>query len=265
MEIVDFHTHAFPDALAERAMKALAEEGNVPYYLDGKVSSLLSSMARCGISRSVLCSIATKPAQFESILKWSGQIKSHQIIPFPSLHPDDPDWEPHLRAIRKAGFLGVKMHPYYQNFEVDQERLFPMYEVMAQERLILVLHTGFDFAFPRIRKADPARISRILNAIPELMLVTTHLGAWEDWEEVERHLLGRPVYMEISFSLEYLGLDRSRRLITSHPPEYLLFGTDSPWADQAACLALFRRLGLPAELENRILGENALTLLEKAA
>ncbi|MCM8769760.1 MAG: amidohydrolase family protein [Candidatus Omnitrophica bacterium] len=264
MEVIDFHTHAFPDNLAERAMKALAEEGNIPYYLDGKVSSLLASMDKAGITKSALCSIATKVNQFASILKWSEEIRTDRIIPFPSLHPDDPDWPQHIRCIKKANFPGIKMHPYYQNFDADEDRLFPLYELIAREKLILVLHTGFDFAFPRIRKADPARIHRILQAVPGLLLVTTHLGAWEDWEEVQRYLLGKPIYMEISFSLEYLGVARSRFLILNHPPEYILFGTDSPWADQAKCLEEFRKLNLPSELEERILGENALALLKKA-
>ncbi len=265
MEIIDFHTHAFPDGLAERAMKALSEQGNIPYYLDGKVSSLLTSMDKCGISRSVICSIATKPAQFDSILKWSSEIKSNRIIPFPSLHPDDPDWEKHIKAIRQAGFLGLKMHPYYQNFDLDQPGLLPLFEAVAREKLILVLHTGFDFAFPRIRKADPQKISRIFQEIPDLLLVTTHLGSWEDWDQVEKHLLGKPVYMEISFSLEYLGIERSRYLITHHPKQYILFGTDSPWADQGACLELFCKLSLPDDRKSLILGENALSLLKKAS
>jgi len=265
MEIIDFHTHAFPDGLAERAMKALSEEGNIPYYLDGKVSSLLASMDKYSITRSVICSIATKPAQFDSILNWSRQINSARIIPFPSLHPDDPDWEKHIKAIRQAGFLGLKMHPYYQNFDLDQPRLLPLFEAISRERLILVLHTGFDFAFPRVRKADPEKILRILQQIPDLLLVTTHLGAWEDWDQVEKYLLGKPVYMEISFSLEYLGRQQSRYLITHHPQEYILFGTDSPWADQGACLELFHKLSLPEDLKRLILGENALSLLKKAS
>ena len=39
----------------------------------------------------------------------------------------------------------------------------------------------------------------------KLALVTSHLGAWEDWDEVRKRLLGKPVYMETSFSIPYLG------------------------------------------------------------
>ena len=93
--IIDFHTHAFPEELAERAMKALLEEGkkksDVTAHLDGRVSSLLSSMDRNNIEKSIVCSIATKPSQFEPILAWSQKIRSDRLVPFPSLHPDDPE------------------------------------------------------------------------------------------------------------------------------------------------------------------------------
>jgi len=85
--IIDFHAHAFPDALAERAIAHLEKEGNAKAFLDGKVSSLLASMDSAGIERAVVCSIATKPEQFAPILKWSREIASQRIIPLPSVHP----------------------------------------------------------------------------------------------------------------------------------------------------------------------------------
>ena len=88
--IIDFHTHAFPDNLAERVVKMLAEEGGIGAHFDGKVSSLLSSMDSCGIEKSVICNIATKPSQFDTILQWCKKISSERIIPFPCFHPYDP-------------------------------------------------------------------------------------------------------------------------------------------------------------------------------
>ncbi len=125
--IVDFHTHAFPDELADRAMKLLTEEGGVKPHLDGKISSLLRSMDACGIEKSIVCSIATKPVQFDPILSWCRKIRSGRIIPFPSLHPQDPQFSERISEIKKEGFKGIKFHPYYQDFRIDDERLFPIY------------------------------------------------------------------------------------------------------------------------------------------
>jgi predicted TIM-barrel fold metal-dependent hydrolase len=263
--IIDFHTHAFPDALAEKAMEVLLEEGkkmwDVHAHLDGRVSSLITSMDKHGIEKSVVCSIATKPSQFNSIMSWSKQIISDRIIPFPSFHPHDPEFPERIRQIKTEGFRGVKFHPYYQDFIIDDNRLFPVYEQLCEANLIVVMHTGYDLAFERTRIADPVRIVRVLDAFPDLKLVTTHLGAWEDWDEVEKHLLGKHIYMEISYSLDILEQEKSRRIILTHPPECILFGTDSPWTDQGQTLSLLKGLSLGEEREHRILRENALNLL----
>ncbi len=263
--IIDFHTHAFPDELAERAMTALLEEGkkksDVTAHLDGRVSSLLSSMDRNNIEKSVVCSIATKPSQFEPILAWSKKIRSDRLVPFPSVHPDDPGAPEKVSWIKDEGFRGIKFHPYYQNFSIDEIRLFPVYERITAEGLILLMHTGFDLAFDRNRICDPERIVRVLENFPDLKLVTSHLGAWEDWDEVERHMIGKKIYMEISYSLDILDKERARKMITAHPAEYVLFGTDSPWTGQDRTLSLLKGLELEPALEKKILRDNALALL----
>ncbi|MCX8082408.1 MAG: amidohydrolase family protein [bacterium] len=259
--IIDFHTHAFPDNLAEKAIGMLERGGKIPARLDGKISSLLSSMDRCGIEKSVICSIATKPSHFDSILKWSESIASERIIPFPSVHPDDPDMIEHIEIIKKKGFKGIKLHPYYQDFNVNDKKMFSIYKKIEDENLILVLHTGFDFAFERVKKADPEKILEIKKAFPSLKLVTTHLGAWEDWDEVKRLLLGKEIYMEISFALDFLDKKSAKDILMNHPDDYILFGTDSPWTDQEQTLKLFSALNLPSNLEKKILRENAITLL----
>lgn len=260
--IVDFHTHAFPDALAARAMEALHKECDIKSFLDGRISSLLASMDRAGIDKSVICSIATKPSQFDPILAWSQEIVSERLIPFPSYHPSDPRWAERISAIKKAGFKGIKFHPYYQEFDLDEKRMFPQYEMIAAEGLIVVMHTGFDVSFSRIRRADPLKIRGVLERFPSLKLVTTHLGAWDDWDEVERHLIGRKIYMELSFSLDRITREKAVSMISRHPAQCVLFGSDSPWTDQAATLSLLQGLGLGEEIVRRILRDNALALLE---
>ena len=263
MLVTDFHTHAFPDAIADRAMSVLlAETEDVTAYHDGRLSSLLASMDEAGITRSVLCSIATKPDQFPNILAWSKSVRSERVVPFPSVHPADTDLPDRIAEIAAAGFLGIKLHPYYQGFELDEPRVFPIYEALCEHGLVLASHTGFDIAFPRVRVADPRRIAAVVERFPDLKLVTTHLGSWKDWDEVEEHVLGKPVYMEISYSLGILGRERARRMLLTHPADRILFGTDSPWQDQSETLRLFKELELGADRERAILTDNAARLLD---
>ncbi len=259
--IIDFHAHAFPDAVAEKAMPQLEAEGDIEAALDGTVSSLLRSMDAAGIHASVVASIATRPRQFEAILDWSSEIASERLVPFPSVHPGDPRAAEQVRRIHARGFKGVKLHPYYQDFRLDEDRLLPVYEAIEDLGLVLLCHTGFDLAFPRERRGDPVRVLHVLERFPRLKFVAAHLGAWEDWDEVERHLAGRPVYMDVSFAIDGIGPGRARRLLLRHPPEYVLFGTDSPWAGQRESIAQVRALALGEERERLLFGVNAARLL----
>jgi predicted TIM-barrel fold metal-dependent hydrolase len=258
---IDFHTHAFPDQIAATAIPALEKKGNIKAYLNGTISDLLKSMDQAQIERSVVCSIATRPSQFQPIIDWSLSIRSERIIPLPSIHPIDPKWREHLLQIKDMGFIGLKMHPYYQDFFLDAPELIEFYGQVDELGLLLVMHTGYDIGYPRIRRADPERILKVLQEVPGLRLITTHLGGWDEWADVRSLLTGLPIYMEISFALDFLDQIRLRDLIESHPPEYLLFGTDSPWADQATTLKMLGKLGLKEDLFNRIVRENALNLL----
>ena len=260
--IIDFHAHAFPDQVAESAIPYLEEEGNVKAMHDGRIDSLLNLMDMEGVDKSVICCIATRPSQFEAIVTWSNQIRSDRLIPFPSFHPEDPDSLEHISKIKKEGFKGIKMHPYYQNFFLDDEKMFPAYEKISDLGLILVMHTGFDIAFPRIRRCDPKQILNVLTRFPDLKMVTTHLGAWQQWAEVEEMLTGRKIYMDVSYTLDQIDTQTARRIILKHPKEYILFGTDSPWSGPQETYKHLQALKLGDEREELIIRKNGLALLE---
>ena len=70
MRIIDVHTHAFPDALAERAIAGLADRCGCRPHGDGTVAGLVEAMDAAGVDVSVICSIATQPEHVGSILRW---------------------------------------------------------------------------------------------------------------------------------------------------------------------------------------------------
>jgi uncharacterized protein len=262
--ILDFHTHAFEDNLAAKAIPFLEDEGHVQAFTDGRVTSLIASMDRAGIARSVVCPIATKPSHFDGIRRWARDVRTTQprLEMLLSIHPDDSDALAHVDETAAEGFKGLKFHPYYQHFTLDDERLFPLYERIAARGLFAVFHTGFDIAYPPDRVCDPVRVRRVIDTFPALKLVATHLGGWRDWENSRKYLIGRPVYIETSYCLEEMPAAEARAMILDHTPGHILFGTDSPWADQAEELARWRALGLPDDVLAAGLGGNAQRLLE---
>ncbi|MEJ5226447.1 amidohydrolase family protein [Thermodesulfovibrio sp.] len=261
MSIVDFHTHAFPEEIAERAMAKLQENCAVKACLNGTLNALIKSMDKSGVQKAVICNIATKPEQFYSILKWSQKIRSERIIPLLSIHPLDSEIKEHVKIIKEEGFPGIKMHPFYQDFAIDDERIFPLYEELTERQLFIIMHCGYDISFPQWDIASPQRIINVINKFPQLKFITTHLGAWKQWDEVERLMLGKNIYMEISFSFGWLSEHKIKEFLLKHPSDFILFGTDSPWADQSREIENLKSLSLPEELSHKILRKNAEKLL----
>ncbi|HUT56749.1 MAG TPA: amidohydrolase family protein [Phycisphaerae bacterium] len=262
MSAIDFHTHAFPDDLAGRAMRKLQEQAGYPVAGDGRIESLLASMDAANIDVSVVCAVATKPGQARGILKWCRRVRCERIEPFPSVHPDEPKAAKWIGRIAKAGFLGVKLHPMYQAFAADEDRMAPVYAAAAEHGLIVALHCGQDIGFAADDdRAAPRRVADVRRRFAHLKLLCTHMGGWRQWDQVEAHLLGRDVYLETSFSLAELGRERSVEFIRRHGPERVVFGSDWPWRPQAGELDGLNRLGLPAADLRRIAYSNASALL----
>jgi len=251
MSAIDAHVHAFPDSLAGRAIAALEEGSPWKAIADGTVGELLKSMDAAGVEASVLCTIATKPEQVGPILSWCERIKSPRIIPLPSVHPDTPQPSDWLSRFARDGFLGIKLHPQYQDVEADSPRLDAIYASAEELGLIVESHCGRDIAFPPDDdRASPERFARVLRRHSGLKLICTHMGGWSMWAEAQKHLLGTNVYLETSFSLKELGPSRAADMIRRHGPGRVLFGTDWPWQRQDENLALLGGLDLEAcELE----------------
>ncbi|MDR1692973.1 MAG: hypothetical protein LBR72_06400, partial [Oscillospiraceae bacterium] len=62
---IDFHTHIFPDGLAERAMRSLTESIGGLYrpVHDGTLGGMLARMDEWGIGLSVVQPVVTKASQ----------------------------------------------------------------------------------------------------------------------------------------------------------------------------------------------------------
>ncbi|MFH1039256.1 MAG: amidohydrolase family protein [PVC group bacterium] len=260
--VIDFHTHAFPDQLAAEAVSRLQEHsGAYRARHDGTIRGLLASMDRAGIEKAVVVSIATRPKQVPRITDWAITIRGERIIPFASLHPGYKRFREELDRIKEAGLRGIKLHPMYQDFAIDDPKLFPLYRAVADRGLICLFHAGNDIAFPENDQAAPYRLRRVLDAVPGLIAVAAHLGGWTAWQEVAAELLGRSVYLETSFALREADPGVFRKILETHPPEFFLFGTDSPWLDQKEELERWMALDIPDAFKEMIFFKNAQRLL----
>lgn len=262
MGVIDFHTHAFPDDLAKRAIASLEAAARWQAVSRGRVKDLLASMGAADVDVSVVCAIATKPGQHKGILDWCRKIASDRIAPLPSVHPMDDQPGACVDRIAAEGFAGIKLHPMFQSFAADDGRMNEIYAAAMLHGLIVVMHCGRDISFPpEDDAANPQRMRRVIDRFGDLKLVCTHLGGWRAWDDVEKHLLGTPVYLETSFSLGELGPERAADMIRRHGVDRVLLGSDWPWNAQPAAVAEVRSLPLTDAEKTKILWSNAGRLL----
>ncbi|MBI5572970.1 MAG: amidohydrolase family protein [Elusimicrobia bacterium] len=261
--IIDFHTHAFPDKLAESAIAKLTYPSKIKPSFDRTVSGLLKSMDEAGIEKSVVLSIATKPSQTENIIKWCEKIKGERIIPFASIHPENKNAGDLIKKISGEGLPGIKLHPMYQNFYLDDEKMFFIYEESAKNNIILLFHIGFDIAFPDSKKAEISRLKKIVQKFPELKIVAAHTGGWRMWNEALQDIAGLDIWIETSMTLKYIEDKKIfLEILKKHPSDKIMFGTDTPWSSQLEEVKMMQEFpDISNDLKQKIFSENARKLL----
>lgn len=266
--IIDFHTHVFPDKIADATVSALSKNGGIPPYSNGKMSGLLDSMEASGIDICVNLPVLTRPTQLNSVLEFSRAINGEKhtqgkVISFCGFHPLIENCEEELYRIKENGFLGIKLHPDYQGTFFDDPRYIRILACAKELDLITVTHAGFDCAFPNEEiKCTP---KRTLNALDKIggyeKLVLAHLGGNELFDEAFNLLAGESVYLDTSYVLPFLTKEQFEKMVDKHGENKILFATDSPWQNQGEMVKIMKSYNLGAETENKILCENARKLL----
>lgn len=276
--VIDIHTHTFPDRIAPMAIDKLKHASRTIPFSDGTVSGLCASMEHAGVDWSVVLPVATNPAKTASLNDASiAQTGKHGLIHFGAIHPDTPDALSELEHIAQAGLKGVKIHPVYQGVDIDDPRYLRILDKAGQLGLIVLMHAGEDIGFPGVVRCSPEMTARALRQAGPVKVICAHMGGWHNWNEVVDYLGPTSVMLDTAFTLgEITPLEegdytKEERLMLAGEPfvqlikafgsERILFGSDSPWADQATYIEQFCALDLTQEEKRNILGENARKLL----
>lgn len=280
--IIDFHTHTFPDAIAPIAISKLQAGSHTRPFSDGTVNGLRASMRTAGIDASVVLPVATSTKQVphinDSAIRINQKAGETGVYSFGAMHPDFPGWEQEMERLSAAGVRGIKIHPPYQGVDIDDPRFIRILKKASALGMLVVTHAGLDVGLPGAEQSTPVKILRAREQAPDTTMILAHMGGWRCWDEVERLLPSSGVYLDASFALgkltpngdgyykteqdlEMLGAEQFLRLIQAFGADHVLFGTDSPWAEQAAYLQSIRALPLPGADERAILGGNAERLL----
>jgi predicted TIM-barrel fold metal-dependent hydrolase len=243
-EIIDFHTHNFPDAVAPLAIASMSKklEDRLSPFGNGTLANQLADMDRFGIAKSVVCPVATNPRQFRPILNYAkacrdgdfGEAAATRLVQLCSVHPDDPDFAAHLKEIADNGFKGIKIHPYYQEFFLDDPARVPFFKAARDCGLIVIAHCGLDIGYPDSpMSCGPKQIAGLMRNVPDLTFVAGHLGGCggNPPHAVDELLEFPGCYADTAVIAVCWDDPESQRVMAEWPAERLVFGTDYFWSD----------------------------------
>ena len=266
--IIDFHAHIFPDRIAEKTIGYLAEKSDITPYSDGTLSGLLERMEEGGVDLSVTLPVITAPKQFDSINGFAREVNEEYssrrpgLISFGGIHPDCEDLEGKMKALSDMGFLGVKIHPDYQQTYINDEKYVKILELAREYGMIVVTHAGVDGGYRgEPVRCTPERVLDLIGRVPYSKFVLAHLGANEMAEEALSSLAGKDVYLDTAFVLKSTDGGTFRKFIDKHGEDKILFATDTPWSDIKSDVERIRSFGLTRTAEEKIFSENAKKLL----
>ena len=256
------HTHIFPDKIARKATDSIGAFYDIPMEMIGTSEALLAGGEKIGVTKYLVCSVATKVEQVESIYRFvAGECAKHpEFIGFGSLHPGCPDIPKEVDNLITLGLRGIKLHPDFQLFKIDDEEAMPIYYEAEKRGLPILFHTGDK----RFNWSSPERLLRVMEKFPKLTVIAAHLGGYSEWERAKacvlngKNYLGHDnMFIDTSSSLAFLEPDEAAKIIRRHGVSRTFFGTDSPMWDEEKEMERFMRLPLTEDEKEMILWKNA--------
>jgi uncharacterized protein len=218
-DIFDAHTHL----------------GNDIDGMAGHLDELLAVLDRYGVSRAnVFCldepdRVPAFRAGNDRTLAFAEEANG-RLIPFVRLDLTDSPIEEAKRCL-DLGARGIKLHPRAQKFQLNDERLAPVFAIASERRVPILIHGGR--GLPPI--AD--NLARLHEEYPEATLIIAHAGI-ADLSGLAGHFACKAgVFFDTSV-WSPIDLLSFFRLV---PPEQVLYASDYPYGLQPQSLLIMLR------------------------
>lgn len=260
MEIIDIHTHIYPDKIARKATDSVRDfyqiEGS---NMDGTVDMLLRQGSKAGISRYVVLPVSNNPNRVRSINSFLlEQTQLHDnFIGFGTVHAEMKNLSEEVDWILANGLKGIKMHPDSQRFPIDDLRLYPVYDAI-QDKIPVMLHMGDQ----RYNYSHPVRLRKILDLFPRLEVIAAHFGGYSMFHTARELLWDTDCVFDISSAMMFMERGEPERYINIYGAERMAYGTDYPLWDPVNEVRRFQQLNLTGVQFDQIAHKTAERILK---
>ena len=254
MHFIDIHTHIYPDMVAEKAAQSIRDFYKIGDTMNGTVQMLLDRGGQVGIEKFVALPVAIRADRVQSINNFIHQqtLEHDCFVGFGTVHADMQDIPGEVERIIGMGLRGIKIHPDCQKFDIDDPKLFPLYDSI-QGRIPIILHMGDQ----RYSHSHPARLRHIMDEFPKLEVIAAHFGGYTVYETARQELQDTNCIMDVSSSLMFMEPGVAEKYINLYGAERLAFGTDYPLWDPVKEVQRFLDLNITPEQKEQIAWKTA--------
>ena len=179
---------------------------------------------------------------------------------FGSINPMLPDWEEELRrCAENHRMAGIRLHPNYHGYKLDDSGFASCLRLAAEHRLIVQLAVTMEdermmHPLLRVPPVDTTPLLTILRQTPSLRIVLLNALGTLRGKPLLDVLSAGEVYVEISM-LE--GIGGVGKLLEQVPADRVLFGSHSPLFYFESAYLKLKESPLTAEQLNAIRAANA--------
>ncbi len=261
MEIIDAHAHIYPEKIAQKATDTIGVFYDIKMEMPaGTAARLIEDGQNAGVSRYVVHSVATTAHQVRSINEFLlREVQAHpEFIGFIALHQDlsEEEVEREVQWAVENGFKGIKLHPDFQKFNIDDESVEKFYRA-ASGKLPILFHIGDD----RYDYSNPERLVKMAKKYPDTTFIAAHFGGYRCWDNAVLYRGLNNVYFDTCSSLPFITAEKAKEIIDMLGADKFFFATDFPMWDAAGELERFNKIPLTEEERELIFSKNIKRLL----
>jgi uncharacterized protein len=257
---IDVHTHLFPDRLMAAVRRALGDMYGWSFDLPTDPQVFSEFVRERGTESFCILPYAHKPGMAPSLNDWMARTANEVpgAIGFACVNQDDDDKVALLTEAFDAGLRGIKLHYQVQNVEPADERLYPVYELMIDRDLPLVVHAGRGPTDSGTVGVD--LFGKLMARYPALRVCVAHMG----WPERDAFLALARRYPNVYLDTSGVGNHSFADLDVAGLEDRILFGTDAPNIafDYDLTVQRILEMGLSEEQNAAIFRDNAVRFLK---
>ncbi len=174
--------------------------------------------------------------------------------------------------LKDGSVLGLKLYPGYEPFYPNDTKLDPVYQLAAEAKVPVMIHSGDTFTPKgKVKFSHPLHIDEVAVDHPEVNFVICHLGNPWFRDCMEVVYKNKNAYTDISGLVlgnfsdrfeQFMSKQLQEMILFGVEPGKVLFGTDWPISSMESYIEFMDELKIPEKEKRKIMFENSAELFK---